>query len=133
MCCREESNKKIFVYQEHRSKLTLLNVDEAKSTSIIVDGCEINDNSIRCDFLHISKNIERFIELKGQDLTHAIDQIKTTINRLSSNPITQPKICYIICVRSPLSSAQIQNYKLEFRKKFNSELQVRCTPYTDKY
>ena len=97
MPCRETSNKKIFVYEEKRSKLSLLNINEIESISVIVDGCEINDNSIRCDYLHCANGVERFIELKGQDLLHAIDQIKATINRLSANPATQPKVSYIIC------------------------------------
>ena len=133
MSCRENSKRKIFVYEEKRSKLTLLNTDEVTSTSVIVDGCEINDNSIRCDYLHIAKDVERFIELKGQDLLHAINQLKATILRLSSNPQIQPKISYVICTRSPLSSAEIQNYKIEFRKKFKSELQIKSSPYTEKY
>jgi hypothetical protein len=66
--CRRNSNKKLFIYEEKRSKLTLENTNEVKSTSIIVDGCEINDHTIRCDFMHVAKNFERYIVLKGQDL-----------------------------------------------------------------
>jgi len=131
--CRRNSNKKLFIYEEKRSKLTLENTNEVKSTSIIVDGCEINDHTIRCDFMHVAKNVERYIELKGQDLEHAINQLKATILRLSSNSKSQPKISYIICTRSPLSSAEIQNYKLEFKKKFNSQLQIKSSPHFEKY
>lgn len=133
MSCRENSNRKIFVYEEKRSKLTLTNTDEVESISVTVDGCEIDDDSIRCDYLHIAKNMERFIELKGQDLQHAINQLKSTITRLSLDARNQPKISYIICTRSPLSSAEIQNYKIEFRKKFSSELKIKSSPYVDKY
>ena len=133
MSCRNISSQKLFVYQEMRSKLTLENVDNIESISIKVDGCEINDNSIRCDFMHIAKGIEFYIELKGQDLEHALDQIKSTINRLSSNIKKGSKISYIICTRSPMSSSEIQNHKLDFRKKFNSKLEIKSSPFKDKY
>jgi hypothetical protein len=133
MKCRTSSNQKIFVYEEKRSKLTLENIDQVNSVSIIVDGCEINDRSIRCDFLHLAKDIEFYVELKGQDLEHAILQIKATIHRLSLNYKSASKISYIICTRSPMTSSEIQNYKLEFRKKYNSKLEVKSSPFTDRY
>jgi hypothetical protein len=133
MSCRNISSQKLFVYQEMRSKLTLENVDSIESTSVRVDGCEINDNSIRCDFMHLAKGIEFYIELKGQDLEHALDQIKSTIIRLSSNIKKGNKISYIICTRSPMSSSEIQNHKLDFRKKFNSKLEIKSSPFKDKY
>ncbi|WP_295232699.1 hypothetical protein [uncultured Chryseobacterium sp.] len=116
-----------------KSKLTLENTNEVQSESVKVDGCEIKDKSIRCDFLHIAKDIEFYIELKGQDLEHALNQIKTTIKRLSSNIKSVPKKSYVICTRSPLTSTEIQNYKREFKKDYNSELIIKSSPYTDKY
>lgn len=133
MNCRTSSNRKIFVYEEKRSKLILENTNQIDSISVKVDGCEINDGSIRCDFLHIANEIEYFIELKGQDLEHALEQIKSTITKLSSNPKTGKKVSYIICTRSPMSSSKIQNHKLEFRKKYNSRLEIKSSPYTEKY
>lgn len=133
MNCRNISSQTLFVYQEMRSKLTLENVDNVKSTSIKIDGCEINDDSIRCDFMHLAKDIEFYIELKGQDLEHALDQIKSTILRMSSNAKKANKISYIICTRSPMSSSEIQNHKLEFRKKFNSKLEIKSSPFKAKY
>jgi len=133
MACRNKSKQKLFVYKEMKSKLTLENTDQVESESVKVDGCEINDKSIRCDFLHIAKDIEFYIELKGQDLEHALDQIRATIKRLSNNIKLYPKKSYIICTRSPLSSTEIQNYKREFKKDYNSELIIKSSPYSDKY
>lgn len=133
MNCRNISSQKLFVYQEMRSKLTLENIDNIESISIKVDGCEINNDSIRCDFMHLAKGIEFYIELKGQDLEHALEQIKATISRLSTDIKKGKKISYIICTRSPMSSSEIQNHKLEFRKKFNSRLEIKSSPFKDKY
>lgn len=133
MPCRKISNQKLFVYEEKKSKLTLENKDQVSSESITVDGCEINDASIRCDYMHIAKDIEFYIELKGQDIEHAINQITTTIKRLSINERSQKKKSYIICTRSPLSSSKIQNYKFKFKKNFNSDLIVKSSPCIDMY
>lgn len=131
--CREVANHKLFVFSENKSKLTLKNVDQVTSTKIKVDGCEINDNSIRCDYLHLAKEIEFFIELKGQDIEHAVEQLIATFRRLSSNIRNAEKKSYIICVRSPLSAPEIQNLKRRFKKDFNSQLEIKSSPFEDSY
>lgn len=131
--CRNTSRNKIFTFSEQRSSLTLVNKDEVKSIRIHVDGCEINDSGIRCDYLLIAKEIEMYIELKGQDISHAIRQIERTINMLSIDPKNSHKISYIICTRSPMSSTEIQVYSRLFRAKYNSRLLVKSSPYKDSY
>lgn len=131
--CRHTSKNRVFIFEEKRSKLTLQNIRLVESTKIKVDGCEINDSGIRCDFMHITSTLEFYIELKGQDIEHALEQIERTINLLSSNSRNQPKISYIICSRSPLSSTAIQNYQATFRKKYSSKLIVRSSPHIDTY
>jgi hypothetical protein len=79
--------------------------------------------------MYLIKDIEFFIEVKGQDLEHAISQLKTTITKLSQNPKKAKKKSFIICTRSPLSSASIQNLQVKFRKNYNSELIIKSTPY----
>lgn len=131
--CRTTSKNKIFKFEEQRSSLTLENIDQVLSTKIIVDGCEINDNDVKCDYLHLAKGMEMYIELKGQDILHAMKQIERTMKLLSSNYQKQAKISYIICTRSPLTSTEIQNYDRQFRAKFNSKLIIRSSPYRDSY
>lgn len=133
MNCRTASSQKLFTFEEKNSKLTLENIDQVNSTKIIVDGCEINDESIRCDYMLLAKGLEFYIELKGQDLTHAVNQIKATIKRLSSDIKKKNKKAYIICTRSPLSSTKIQTIKFDLLKNFNSELQIKSSPYRAKY
>jgi hypothetical protein len=113
--------------------LTLLNKDQVTSTKIHVDGCEINDGGIRCDYMHIAKETEMYIELKGQDLIHAMDQIARTIGILSSDAKKCKKLSYIICTRSPLTSTEIQIFDRQFRAKFNSKLIIKSSPFIDTY
>jgi hypothetical protein len=133
MSCRTKSSQKLFTFEENKSKLTLENVEQVESTKIVVDGCEINDDSIRCDYMLLAKEKEFYIELKGQDLLHAVAQLKATIKRLSPNFKSKNKKSYVICTRSPLSSTQIQNLKFDLIKNFNSDLQIKSSPYKDKY
>jgi hypothetical protein len=83
--------------------------------------------------LHIAKDIEMYIELKGCDIEYAMKQIEASINVLSCNIQKQKKISYIICTRSPLGSTEIQNYQRKFKKLYNSELKIKSTPFEDEY
>lgn len=131
--CSTTSKNKIFTFKEQRSSLILENLDQVTSIKIHIDGCEIDDNGIRCDYMHIAKEIEMYIELKGQDLSHAMLQIERTMKMLIVNLQKQIKISYIICNRSPLSSTEIQNYDRQFRIKYNSKLIIKSSPYKDSY
>jgi hypothetical protein len=126
-CCITNNNK-LVVFEEARSKLVIENKDEVVATKVTVDGCEIT-SGIRCDYMFLIKDSEIFIELKGQNLKHAIEQIETTILKLSSNSKMKKKKSFIICTRSPLTSASIQNIRVKFRKNYNSEFIVKSSPH----
>jgi hypothetical protein len=131
--CSVTSKNKVFTFKEQRSELTLKNIDEVESTKVHVDGCEINDTGLRCDYLHLAKDVEFYIELKGQDLEHAMKQLERTIALLGVKNKNQKRVCYIICTRSPLTSTEIQQYDRQFRAKYNSKLVIKSSPYTDSY
>lgn len=126
-CCITNTNK-LVVFEEARSRLVIENKDEVKATKVTVDGCEIT-TGIRCDYMYLIKDSEIYIELKGQDIKHAIEQIEATIKKLSSNSKEQKKKSFVICTRSPLTSASIQNIRVKFRKHYNSEFIVKSSPY----
>ncbi len=50
----------------------------------IVDGCLISDDKPKCDFLllNCTKKIAYFVEIKGSDLSRAIEQIDRSIDLL---------------------------------------------------
>lgn len=127
--CTENTKNKIIVFQENRSKLIILNKNQINTNKITVDDCEITEG-LRCDFMLLGDNIEYFIELKGQDIEHAIKQLISTINKLSSNPKSTEKTSFVICTRSPINSASIQNLQVKFKKEFRSNLIIRSSPFT---
>jgi hypothetical protein len=126
--CSTKTKQKIITFSEKRSTLILKNTNKVYATCVRVDGCEIT-TGIRCDHLMLAKEIEHFIELKGQDLPHAIDQLIASMRVLSSDIKRQTKIAYIICTRSPLNSTAIQNLQVQFRKHYNSQLVIKSSPY----
>lgn len=130
--CRNTSKQKIFVFEEKSSKLSLVNTKQIQATKVYVDGCEISDNGLRCDFMLLAQGFEYFIELKGQDILHAIKQIKRTIHLLG-NQKAKGRISYIICSRSPLTSTEIQSYDRELRKDYQSRLVVKSSPHIDNF
>lgn len=138
--CYSNDDCKVIVFRDTgRQNLTLKNNKRFKFTKIIVDGCVITDKNSpgekKCDFLLTipahPQCKEYYIELKGSEIKHAVEQIYSTIRKLSSVPSTQMKKGYIICNKSPMASTKIQSFQKQARKQFNLVLIVRCSPYTD--
>lgn len=115
MNCRIKDNRSILVFEEKGRKLTLTNRNSLETIRIKVDGCEINDHSMRCDFMLIINDLHQdiYIELKGTDLSRAKEQILATKQKLGSN--TESK-AYIVCSRVPKSGTDNQNIKRELRR-----------------
>jgi len=103
--------------------LTILNPDQHMGTKVTVDDCEITEG-IRCDYLLLIKSQEMFIELKGQDIDHAVKQLERTMSLLSTDLQKKKKTTFIICTRSPKKSASIDILRVKFRKNYNADLIV---------
>lgn len=127
--CKQNTKDKKIVFQENKSKLIILNKNKIKATKVKVDGCEIT-SGLRCDYLLLAKELEFFIELKGQNINHAVKQLIATFKKLSANPKEQKKTSFIICTRSPMSSASIQNLQVQFKKNYSADLIVKNTPFS---
>lgn len=101
-----------------------------KYCKIHVDGCLITDNNQqRCDywFHHYDKNDNVFVELKGMDIEHAVEQIIATIGWLKTR-IDLPKEKRngaIVLSKNPLTSTKTQVLKTDFRKKHGNRLEIK--------
>jgi hypothetical protein len=109
--------------EENKRKIIFLNSSRIKVKKIRVDGCQIIDG-VKCDFLVTYNKTENFIELKGEDIKHALAQLIRTISILGSKNC-QNRNSFIISSRSPLTSAEIQNHRLLFKRKHSSTLIVK--------
>ena len=125
--CEEYRCDQKIVLQENKSKIIFLNPNQDKILTIKVDGCVISDNeTLRCDYALIpSDEVEIYVELKGSDIDHAVEQIKSTIRLLSDNPQKIKKLCFVVSTRVPKQTTTIQQLQSQFKKNFNASFRVK--------
>jgi hypothetical protein len=119
--------------RNNRSKFCLKNPKRASIKVVQVDGCAIQEG-IRCDNLLILPNgQEIYVELKGSDVEHAVEQIEKSIELLACNCHVLIKLCFIASTRCPITTAEIQNLKKKFRQKYNAQLTIKNGEITHLY
>ncbi len=127
--CVTESTDSIIRFGEKRSVIRFHNNNRLLFKKVQVDGCAITDG-IKCDYLLCSENEqdEYFIELKGSDISHAIDQLRATILQLGE--YNNNRHAFVVCTNvAPILSTEIQRAKSEFKQRFNSDLLIKKTPF----
>lgn len=119
--CTTCARNPIINAQENKSKYSLLNPQRREICKIQLDACVFKDaKRQRCDYLFLSCETSTafFVELKGSDLLHAIDQIEKSIDQLAGT-ITDAKTN----ARVVLSKAQTPDMRtpkyLKFKKKIH--------------
>ncbi|MBE9143286.1 hypothetical protein [Planktothrix mougeotii] len=133
--CEKIVSDKRITRKENQSQIIIENPNQFKVCVVQVDGCAIKEGQ-RCDYLvipdkqDIKRTLEIYIELKGSKILHAIEQLEATIKKLSDDPAKQEKVCIIISTRCPLAGTDIQNFKRDFKKKYNATLEVKNRTYT---
>lgn len=120
--CTFETTDKLLVVKERKSKCIFSNPNRHTLTKVIVDGCQITDG-VKCDYLILDHcRNEYFVELKGKDLPHAIEQLEATIQQLSDKNSIVKKKAIIVSSRNPSNDTSVQRAQKEFKKKYNTEL-----------
>lgn len=133
-CEQQRSDTKIVIKEKkNKSQLVIKNFNRFTVLIIEVDNCVIKQG-LKCDYLILPHGkeyeIEIYLELKGQDILHGVQQIETTIKRLSDNIQKQKKICFIIPTSvNPRLRNDIQKYKKIFKQKYNAQLVINNTPH----
>ncbi|MCU0553081.1 MAG: hypothetical protein MUC48_27440 [Leptolyngbya sp. Prado105] len=122
--CRTDTK---IVLKENKSKITFLNPNQDLILVVTVDGCAIKDTeTLKCDFaLAPSDEIEIYVELKGSDVFHAVDQIESTIQLISEDPKKVRKFCFVISTRVPKQTTSIQQLQSQFKKKINASFRIK--------
>ena len=128
-CETENSNSNIVITdsgsKNNRSKFRLDNPQRASIRVVQVDDCAIT-KGIRCDYLLILLDgQELYIELKGSDVRHAVEQIVESINQLTCHQQCTFKWCFIASTRCPINSTEIQILKKKFKKNYNAKLIIK--------
>ena len=128
----KESNIK---FEEQKSKIVFVNKKDNECLKINVDGGVVStkEQSFRCDKLLVQKSYLQFcfIELKGGDIGHAIEQLETSLKDPRLNPdCAQEKKAFIIGKNHyPAYSPLIQR-GMKRLKYLNANLIVLNSPAT---
>lgn len=128
--CVQITSDKNIKFEENRRKIVFTNRDARSYKKVQVDGCAIVQGE-RCDNLLTSadENEERFVELKGTDVLHAIHQLERTIQMIGE--YEDNRHAYVICTNvAPAYTTQIQKKKILFKQKYKSELVLKEKQHT---
>ncbi|MCQ2193549.1 MAG: hypothetical protein MJZ28_01210 [Paludibacteraceae bacterium] len=114
-------------FEENNRKIIFLNPERRMYKKVQVDGGAVKDTKCsKCDNLLVSddEREERYVELKGSDVMHAIEQLEATILMLGE--CDENRHAYVVGTNvAPSYTTKIQQKALVFRKKYRSELLVR--------
>jgi hypothetical protein len=128
--CRCTTNDKIVVVSENNRKFTILNQDCKLIEKIKVDGCLIDDNRERCDYVfEIDSPCELaiYLELKGRNIEKAYSQLVSTLGYLSSSHASLKRECHIVASRVPKAGPKVQELKAKLAKYHKVQLFVHTT------
>ena len=119
--CTTEITDRILVLEENKRKCVFADLQNDIVTKVVGDGFQIAEG-FKCDFLVLDHNAnEYFVELKGKDIPHALEQLESTIKQLSStNNILKTAI--IVTSRYPSNDTTMQRAKAFFKKKYKVDL-----------
>ncbi len=126
--CVTETNQSVIKFEEKKSIVRFYNPQRLTYKRVAVDGCALTDG-IKCDNLLCSADEceEHYVELKGQDIKHAIEQLATTIVKLGEND--SRRCAYVSCIKvAPQIRTDIQAAHVRFKKQFNSSLMIKSSP-----
>ncbi len=122
--CKVDTEGSEVVFEEKKRKMIYHNPQNKKCRKIQIDGCVITEG-LRCDKLFVYRDnnensVESYVELKGENVSHAIDQILTTIPQIhKSNHKVQ---AFIVPTNfSPNISGKKQKMIQELKKKYGKD------------
>lgn len=127
MHCVVSTDNAILTFSEKKSTFQVINAERRKLEKHQVDGCLIVDG-IKCDWLLVDSETgkEIYIELKGSDIKHAVDQICSTVNALTRD-LKGVKLGYVICTKCPLDSTSVQRIKKAVLLSHRIRLRIQKT------
>ncbi|NBP68858.1 MAG: hypothetical protein EBR30_20195 [Cytophagia bacterium] len=124
--CSDKKSSTTYIYN---------NPNSDRLSKYRVDGCLINDNSAKCDYLLLNcdKSKSYFIELKGSDLIRAVEQIDRSIDLLEHALADYSVSARIVVTRvNTLDLKNTKYIKLERKvKNLNGDLKKQSRQMTE--
>lgn len=136
-CLSSYDNRKNVMVQENKKKYTLMN-DGDEIAVYKVDGGMIDSyDEIKCDYLLLAMKHKKalFIELKGTDLRHGLEQVYETFQRLNrALDVFQLEGRIITSPRTNIPNMKTNPLYVKVKKAFcqrQGDLVVKANEYTD--
>ena len=126
--CTSEVSDPNIVVKEKRSSFQLRNPQRLSIKKIQVDGCLIDDDRERCDWLLVVGNDNTralYIELKGSDIDKAIKQLTATLIYTKSDFVEAKRECFVVSTRVPKYGPSVHKRALVFYKQNGATLAVK--------
>lgn len=129
MCdCREELTITKIKVEEKGKQAIFLNPDKEIFYRVRIDKCIVKEQTA-CDWMVEKKEYGGvLIELKGCDVSHAIDQIEAAFIILKTRKILPPKSAALIICKNPPShpsfTTKLQRTKNKLLKSYKAPLHV---------
>jgi hypothetical protein len=125
--CTKSFSKKIIPITGNRMTFKILNPGKKRVNQVQVDGCLIDDNRIRCDYLfeiNSPMSLVFYVELKGKNIEKALKQLEATIGYCKTRHNGLEKECYIVASRVPKEGPKVQNIRKKFKRKYDISIYV---------
>ncbi|MDE6796092.1 MAG: hypothetical protein K2J63_12410 [Muribaculaceae bacterium] len=130
------AQRKMLSVSENGKNYKVSVVNGAFSAVFQIDGNVIKDGQ-KCDKFLVAKRADGsdnavavFIELKGKDISHAIDQLEETIKNPLFRPYpaasdkTRARIITPSCGPTSASRIKLEEARIRFKRQYNVELRV---------
>jgi hypothetical protein len=122
-CTRQSRATKIKVAESGRQAV-FLNPERSAFRIVRADGC-LFVGVTSADYIICGTPGDLIVELKGSDVDHALDQIKSTMTAWRRDPVAARTISgLIVCSRVPRFDSKIQRVKLALARDFQAKLNV---------
>lgn len=128
--CSVIAKDKLITAEENKRKFIIVNKNGKEIRKVKVDGCLINDQRERCDYLfEIGAPFTRviYLELKGADVGKAFHQLEATIKACSKRHSGVERCCHIVASRVPKMGPKLQNIKKGFINKNKTPVYLSTT------
>ena len=130
--CGAKVNDRKIVVKENKRKFIIDNPNNLTILKVKVDDC-LDIPGKKCDWLLITLNEQaaHFVELKGNKVEYALLQLENAIKVISkpAQGFIKRKFskifAYAILSHCPIDSTEIQNKKIDFRRKLNAVLEIK--------
>lgn len=114
--CTERTSDSLIVFKENKARISFETPHRKAYDKITVDGCVIKEGN-KCDFLLSSCEYgdQYFVELKGENLEHAILQLESTFEKLLDNREGVMRMAFVV---SSNSGMRINTHRQQLEKRF---------------